>query len=349
MGVAVSAVTLPLGYLLGPMLGWNAVFLGLIPALVLATTFAGRCAGWANALPATLFVVWASWSDTWKSPTDELTLAGFAVAAVTSILIVDSRHRALRRAEAAQAELERAKASLEDRISERTARLTEMVSQMEMFSYSVSHDLRSPVRSIAGFAQVLRADHGPNLCPEARQLVDRIIRGGERMSRLIDDLLAYSRVNRSDVLPATLCLDELVRVVIRETLELQPPRAEVEIAHPLPAVRGTEILITLALSNLLGNAAKFVRPGTKPRVRIRAESHGEWVRLWIEDNGIGIAPQQQGRLFGLFERLHPPGQYEGTGLGLAIVQRAVERMEGSVGLESDGHTGSRFWVMLPKA
>jgi len=116
--------------------------------------------------------------------------------------------------------------------------------------------------------------------------------------------------------------------------------------HP---VVGHESSLMQTISNLLGNAVKFVAPGTIPRVRVWSEVRGENVRLWFEDNGIGIRPEHQRRIFVMFERINPSGQYDGTGVGLAIVRKAVERMNGTVGVESDGVNGSRFWIELPRA
>jgi PAS domain S-box-containing protein len=247
----------------------------------------------------------------------------------------------------AKDELARINRELEERVRERTASLTDLLSQMETFSYTVSHDLRSPLRAMCGFAEVLLEDHSAGLNEQGREMVKRIIRGGERMHRLINDVLAYTRVNRDRLELVPISLEEVLRQVVQHAPELQPPRASIVVQAPLPHVLGNEAFLTQVLANLLGNAVKFVPHDRQPRVEITAERHGSFVRLSLADNGIGIKPEHQARLFGLFERLNVDKHYEGTGMGLAIVRRAVERMGGSVGLESDGRTGSRFWLDLP--
>jgi signal transduction histidine kinase len=130
---------------------------------------------------------------------------------------------------------------------------------------------------------------------------------------------------------------------------MQRPRAEITIRGPLLPVLAHEPSLAQAISNLLGNAVKFVPAGEPPRIVVRTEARGPKVRLWVEDNGIGIKPEHQARIFGIFERLPTVGRYEGTGIGLAIVRKAAEKMGGSSGVESDGLTGSRFWIELPAA
>lgn len=234
-------------------------------------------------------------------------------------------------------------------VEERTAKLREAVTQMEEFSYSISHDLRAPMRAMSSYADAVLADYGERLDAQGREWLDRIRRNGVRMDRLISDLLAYSRTNRMQMPLDAVSLQRLVGELIAQERELHPGRASVVLEGELPDVRGHEPSLAQVLSNLLSNAVKFVAPGVHPEVRIFAETRAERVRLWIEDNGIGIAPEIQGRLFGMFERLHPEMNFEGTGIGLAIVRRAIERMQGSVGVVSDGRSGSRFWIELPAA
>ena len=243
--------------------------------------------------------------------------------------------------------LAEANQELEKRVRERTASLTDLLAQMEAFSYSISHDLRSPLRAITGFADVLNQEHAAQLDNDGRHLLQRIIRAGARMDRLITDVLAYTRINQGRLELKEVSLEECVRQVVHHAAELQPARADIVISSPLLNVIGNEAFLTQVFANLLGNAVKFVPAGRRPRVVIRTEEHGEMVRVWIEDNGIGIKPEYQSRIFGLFERLNLDRHYEGTGMGLAIVQRAVARMGGRVGVESPEMEGSRFWIDLP--
>jgi signal transduction histidine kinase len=169
------------------------------------------------------------------------------------------------------------------------------------------------------------------------------------MDRLIRDILTYSRVTRRDVYLHPVSLDKLVRELLDQYPELSSHRADISIQGKLPDVRGHEPSLSQVISNLLNNAVKFVPSGVKPQVVIRSEVDHERVRLFVEDNGIGIKPQNQDRLFRMFERVHAGDKYEGTGIGLAIVRKAIERMGGKVGVESDGVRGSKFWIELPVA
>jgi PAS domain S-box-containing protein len=249
----------------------------------------------------------------------------------------------------AREQLARANDDLEGRIDERTSSLREAISHLQEFSYSVSHDLRAPVRAMQGYAKILREDYGDRLDETGKEYLDRIIRGGARMDRLVQDILTYTGLSRREIQLQPVSLDQLVHDTVQQFPEMQPPHAEIVIQGKLPSVMAHEASLSQAISNLLNNAVKFVAPGTRPRVRIRAERRDGQVRLWVEDNGIGIQPKHQHRLFGMFERVHPHAIYEGTGIGLAIVRRAAERMGGSAGVESDGFTGSSFWIQLAAA
>jgi PAS domain S-box-containing protein len=236
---------------------------------------------------------------------------------------------------------------LERLVRERTASLREAVEQMEEFSYSISHDLRSPLRAMQGYAQALLDDHSHRLDEEGRGHLRRIIAASTRMDRLTQDVLTYSRVARADAAPRRVDTERLVADCLQQYVEPRAAGAEIEVEHPLHEVVGHEPLLMQALSNLVGNALKFVPPGERPRVRIRTERNDDLVRLWVEDEGIGIPPEHQKRIWGMFERVHPKSGYEGTGIGLAIVRKAVERMGGRIGVESRGRGGSRFWIELP--
>jgi signal transduction histidine kinase len=246
----------------------------------------------------------------------------------------------------AQAELKQHAEELEQKVQERTTSLREAVTQMEEFSYSVSHDLRAPLRAMQGYSKVLLEEYGERLGDGCRYL-ERIVRSGERMDQLTREVLTLSRLSREEVVLKQVSLNRLVQDVIQAYPAFQSPQAEIEV-KPLLDVIGQESMLSQVISNLLGNAVKFVKPGTRPQIRIWTELRGERVWLWVEDNGIGIKPEYQKRIFGIFERVHSEGKYEGTGIGLAIVRKAVERMGGSVGIESDGVNGSRFWVQLDK-
>jgi len=169
------------------------------------------------------------------------------------------------------------------------------------------------------------------------------------VDRLIQDVLAYTRLSRRDIMLEPVDVERLIQDIIQERPELQKPKAEIRIEGPLPPIMGHGASLTQCISNLLDNAVKFVAPGVKPRVRVYTEPVDHKMRLWFEDNGIGIDQAGQTKLFEMFQRVHGTHQYEGTGIGLAIVRKAVDRMKGEVGVESEAGKGSRFWLQLPKA
>jgi signal transduction histidine kinase len=239
--------------------------------------------------------------------------------------------------------------ALERLVDERTASLRKAVAQMEEFSYSVSHDLQAPLRAIRGYAEVLSEDHAGNWPAAPRELLGRIQRSSRRMEHMIQDLLSYTRVTRQNVQLERVSLARVFDEVRRQYPEAAPEQADIEFDTTLPAVIGSEALLIQAVSNLLANAVKFVRPGRRPEIHVGCDVRAGRARLWIRDNGIGIRPELQPRLFQMFERVHTEGTYEGTGIGLSIVRKAVERMNGTVGVVSDGMSGSTFWIELAAA
>ena len=245
-------------------------------------------------------------------------------------------------------ERRRAVEALEQAVKDRTAKLRETVGELEAFSYSVSHDLRAPLRAMHGYAVALLEDCAGKLNTQELQYLQRISEAAQRLDRLINDVLTYSRLARTDVRFDPVDLDRTMREVMFQYPALHPSKARVEIQAPLGAVLGHEALIVQALSNLMINAVKFVAPGVFPVVRVWSERREESLRVWIADNGIGIAPHNFSRVFGIFQRLNAASEYEGTGIGLSIVRKAIERLGGSVGLESEEGKGSRFWLELKR-
>lgn len=248
---------------------------------------------------------------------------------------------------AAEEEVRRLSADLEHRVAERTAQLEAANQELEAFSYSVSHDLRAPLRAMQGFAQALQEDFADDLDPLAQEYAERIVAAASRMDQLIQDLLAYSRLGRSDLpLRAVSLADAVADACAALEADLAERSAEVEVATELPLVWAHGRTLVQVLANLLSNAVKFTPAGTRPCVRVWAERRDGRVRLWVEDNGIGVASEHQERIFRVFERLHGIEAYPGTGIGLAIVSKGVERMGGRVGVESHMGQGSRFWIEL---
>ena len=238
---------------------------------------------------------------------------------------------------------------LERRVQERTAELQEINSQMEAFIYSIAHDLRAPLRSMQGFAGMLLEDYAGKLGPEAQDYAGRIVRSSQFMDNLIQDLLAYSQIRRSKLELAPISLESSIGEACAQCeKEIRTTNATISIEASLSSVIAHAPTLRQVLINLLSNAAKFVAPGVPPQIVVRAEKVGKNCRVWIEDNGIGIAPEYHERIFGVFERLDKK-KYAGTGIGLAIVRCGVERMGGKVGLESEVGKGCRFWFELPAA
>ena len=248
----------------------------------------------------------------------------------------------------AQQALSRVNADLEQRVARRTHQLQDTVQELETFSYTVAHDLRAPLRAMHRSAEVLLGEQSSTLTEDGRDFLRRIADNASRMDTLIQDLLAYSRVTRSELQPVPIdpsaILSDLLAQLAPEIIER---KADVRVEPPLPRLLADPVLITQVFTNLLSNALKFVPRGTAPWVRVRAERNNGMERIWVEDNGIGIDTRFRERLFRVFERLD--SDYPGTGVGLAIVKRAVERMGGRVGFVSGEDKGSRFWIELPPA
>ena len=286
-------------------------------------------------------------SDEIREP-DEAMLAMFAVIGGQIGQFIE-RKRADEALLKAQAELKQHATKLEQMVAQRTARLRETVQELEAFSYSIAHDMRAPLRSMQGFAGILAQDYGDKLDDAAQGYLQRLSSAAARMDRLIVDILNYSQVVRGELDLRVVDIHQLVLDMIHSYPQFEHTHADISIEGRLPHVLANEAALTQVMSNLLGNAVKFVAPGVRPRVQVGANSeaaHDERIELWVEDNGIGIPRDLQKRLFNIFTRLHRPGLYEGTGIGLAIVKKAVERMGGSVGVDSNPGQGSRFWVQL---
>lgn len=246
-------------------------------------------------------------------------------------------------------EIRLANSSLERRVAERTGELSETVAELERFTYTVAHDLRAPLRAIHRYSELLLDASLEIRGAEARDHLGRVTGAAKRMDKLISDLLTYSRVGLTQPKREVVDLGQAVEEAITTLAEQIKERdATVNVAIPVPRVLADQVLLDQVLTNLLSNALKFVPFDRKPKIEIATEARENYVRLWIQDNGIGVEPKYGDRIFGLFERLHGDDKYGGTGIGLAIVQRAAERMDGHVGFESEPGRGSRFWIELKR-
>jgi PAS domain S-box-containing protein len=238
----------------------------------------------------------------------------------------------------------------EEEVRRLNGELMERVRDLDAFASTVAHDVSSPLRAITNYAELTMEESGPALSEENRQDLRRVIGAARHMRRLVDDLLAYSRLTRAEIRPEAVDSGALIEDLLMEMAHaLGESKAQVRLVKPLPLVVANATLLRQALTNLLSNAIKFARPGVPPSISVKAERGDGVVRLFVEDNGIGVAPEDVKRLFQPFERLGAARTYPGSGLGLAIVRRAVEKMGGRAGMEPVPSGGARFWIELPAA
>lgn len=293
-----------------------------------------------------------AWSQARRALQAELNSREGDVAKLVDETILRKRQleQALADQRKAEEGLRQLNSELENRVAQRTGALARANEELKLFTSTATHDLRSPLRTIIGMADILLEDHAGPLGSEARDLLERMRASVRRMDVLIQDLFAYSRVGQAEVNLEPLPLAQMIQVS-RDSLreEIASRQADLEIEAPEVNVLGQETLLTQVVINLLSNGLKYVAPGVRPRLRVTAEDRGDRVRLLVNDNGIGIAPEHQEKIFDLFTRLHPPKDYPGSGLGLAILAKAVERMDGTCGVDSAPGAGSTFWVELRKA
>jgi PAS domain S-box-containing protein len=238
--------------------------------------------------------------------------------------------------------------NLEKLVIERTAALHATVEELQALNHTLAHDLRAPLRALIGLGQLTFEEYsGKVLDATGQDYLKRIVDAGHRLDQMTHDLLAYARVSGEELVPERIELDPILKQTLGEmTEDLATRKAKITLHGHLGPARAHPVLFKHVLTNLLYNAIKFVAPGVEPRVTISIENKEGFLRVWVEDNGIGIAPAHHERIFRIFERLNPESEYPGTGIGLAIVKRAVERMGGQFGIESEPGRGCRFWFDL---
>lgn len=315
---------------------------------------------------------------TWMRPsilTEEADLVTTIAQYLATALDRENTNQQLYKAQAALSEHAR---TLEENVQERTSRLQETISELETFSYTIAHDLRAPVRAMTGYCEALLEDFAGHLPTEASQIIEKIMRASSRMETLTRDLLEFSKVSRQEVALSRVEIEPIIEdlaalrfPVVRNAITVRAP------LHPILAHKG---LLQHVLSNLIDNAVKFVPPQAAPRITISTEVVSQVspntrsrkllfnsaeslppdttfasvqpvsrVRVCVQDEGIGIPPEAHQKIFGIFERGVSSDHYQGTGIGLAIVARAMQRMGGTCGVESEPGKGSRFWLELPAA
>ncbi|HEX4495348.1 MAG TPA: ATP-binding protein [Thermoanaerobaculia bacterium] len=238
-------------------------------------------------------------------------------------------------------------AELERRVEQRTLQLQSVVDQLESFTYSVSHDLRSPLRGLQGLAMALLEDYGDRLDERGREYARTIVDTAHGLADLIQDLLTYSRLGGTEMflmrIDPRLALHEALAML---RVEIEETAGQIFILGDFPQTLAHTQTLVQVWANLVGNALKYVAPGVRPEIHIAAEWRESFVRLVVRDNGIGIAPEYHERIFKVFERLHGSETCPGTGVGLAIVAKGVSSMGGRVGVESELGKGSSFWFEL---
>jgi PAS domain S-box-containing protein len=248
---------------------------------------------------------------------------------------------------AAEEEIRRFNTELEGLVAERTAELQNANRELESFSYSVSHDLRAPLRAIEGFSRILEEDYQESLDEEGKRLLSVIIGSTNNMSKLIDDLLAFSRTGRYELKHNLLDMGDLVRSVLDDVVPAQDREKMTIVIHPLAEAVGDPSLIRQVWANLLSNAVKFSSRRERPFIEVGSSVLGGEVLYSVQDNGTGFDMAYAGKLFGVFQRLHSVKEFEGTGVGLAIAQRIVNRHGGRIWAKAKPDKGATFFFTLP--
>ncbi len=278
-------------------------------------------------------------------------LAMVMVAAMAGLMIPLRRMRTALAASItdriqATEQIRRLNAELEERVERRTEQLEAVNKELEAFTYSVSHDLRAPLRGMSGFARVLEEDYGERLDEDGKRYLEIIKSNAAQMGQLIDDLLALSRLGRQPLRATTLALEPLVREAFRQATA-DAPNASIEFQmDPLPECRGDANLMRQVFINLLSNAVKFSRHASPPRIQVGSMRENGEVAFFVRDNGAGFDARYAGKLFGVFQRLHGAEEFAGTGVGLAIVKRIIDRHGGHVWAAGETGKGATFYFTL---
>jgi two-component system sensor kinase len=242
---------------------------------------------------------------------------------------------------------EKARARADQELRARTAELEAANKELEAFSYSVSHDLRAPVRAVDGYGRILVEDYAEHLDQEGRRVLGVISSETKRMGQLIDDLLAFSRLGRQPLEPFSIDMTALAKAVFAELAAQAPLRAVRFECQPLPPAHGDRALLRVVWANLLSNALKFTQPREPALINIGSRQQDGQTVYYVSDNGVGFDMKYGDKLFGVFQRLHSAEEFDGTGVGLALVQRVIHRHGGRVWAEGKVNQGATFYFWLP--
>jgi signal transduction histidine kinase len=237
---------------------------------------------------------------------------------------------------------------LNKELVKRAGELETSNNELESFAYSVSHDLRAPLRHVVGYSELLQRQASTSLDEKSRRFMQTILESSKRMGNLIDDLLAFSRIGRAETKNTLVSLDQLVKEVVGEIEQDIGGRDIAWKIHPLPVCYGDRSMLKLVIGNLLANAVKFTRMRAPAEIEIGCADGEDEVEVFVRDNGAGFEMQYVDKLFGVFQRLHLPEEFEGTGIGLATVRRIIHRHGGDVRAEGAVDQGATFYFSLPK-
>lgn len=237
---------------------------------------------------------------------------------------------------------------LEKKVQDRTARLEAVNNELEAFSYSVSHDLRAPLRAVSGYSVILKEDYGPQLDAEATRMLSAIVNNAKKMGQLIDDLITFSRLGRKEMSLQPIDMKRLAESSFQELMEIEKEKNYQLTIDPMPACKGDQSMIKQVWLNLISNAIKYSSKSPQPQIEVGcSENNGKQV-YFVRDNGVGFDMQYSHKLFGVFQRLHNEEAFEGTGIGLALVKRIISKHAGEVWADSSPGNGATFYFSLSK-